>query len=179
MIWTPKDYQLDAVKWLLQRPHAGLFLDMGLGKTSITLAAIAELRRRRLIDKTLIIAPLRVCYTVWPVERDKWEDFDHLTVTNWHKYPGSPPGDITVVNPERVAALARDGGLRAFDHLVIDESSLWKAHDSQRFKALRKEIGRFGRRWLLTGTPAPNSLMDVWAQVYLLDQGESARLCTS
>ena len=173
MKWEPKDYQIEALTWLLQRPHAGLFLDMGLGKTSICLAAISELRRRGLVKKTLVIAPMRVCYSVWPAERDKWDDFDHLTVTNWHKYPGAAPGDITVVNPERVAGLAASLSLRQFDHIIFDESSLWKAHDSKRFKAMKSEIGRIGRRWILTGTPAPNSLMDVWAQIYLLDLGAS------
>jgi len=166
-------YQMEAVKWLVSRPHAGLFLDMGLGKTVIALTAIDILRKKGLLKKTLVIAPLRVCYTGWPGEVWKWDDFDHLSVVNWHKHPGAEPGDITVINPEGVKKMIAAGKLRLFDHLIIDESSMWKAHDSQRFRSLKNELHRIGRRWILTGTPAPNSLMDLWAQMFIVDLGKS------
>lgn len=171
--FTPRPYQLEAMRFLISRPQAGLFLDMGLGKTAITLGVMETLKKPR----TLLIAPIRVLYTVWPAEIEKW-GFD-LKYVNLHDnrealFSGSA-ADIYGINPESSLSLLTDHRFarQVFDLLVIDESSMYKAHDSRRFKLLQRHLHRFGKRWILTGTPAPNGLMDLWAQIYLLDRGAS------
>ena len=84
MKFAPHNYQHKAIKFMLERACAGLFLDPGMGKTSITLAAIKVLRSMRLVDKTLIVAPLRVCYSTWPAEIQKWDEFNHLRIEVLH-----------------------------------------------------------------------------------------------
>jgi SNF2 family DNA or RNA helicase len=168
--WQPHDYQLRAVQWLLDRRHAGLFLDPGLGKTSTVLAALTVLRKR-----ALIIAPLRVCYSVWPREVEKWADFSHLSVAILHgtkkEAALARKADIDVINPEGLKWLLKRQHER-YDILVVDESTKFKHVHTQRFKLLKTVLPSFERRWILTGTPAPNGLMDLFGQAYLLDQGQ-------
>ncbi|EPH90329.1 hypothetical protein D922_03018, partial [Enterococcus faecalis 06-MB-DW-09] len=158
----------------------GLLLDMGLGKTVITLSAIAELKFARFqVSKVLIIAPKKVAESTWANERGKW---DHLSLLRISTVLGSvtkrvralnTPADIYIINRENVAWLVdyyqHDW---PFDMVVIDEFSSFKNHQSQRFKALKAIRPRIKRIVGLTGTPAPNGLIDLWAQVYLLDQGQ-------
>ena len=175
--WKPHDYQKKAVKFMLENCSAGLFLDPGLGKTSITLAALKILKQKKMFNRALIIAPLRVCYSVWPEEVKKWNDFKHLEVQILHgkdkeKNLGKA-ADIYLINPEGLNWLfdQKEFKKNKFDVLIIDESSKFKATGTQRFKKLRPILPRFNRRYILTGTPAPNGLLDLFGQIYILDLG--------
>ncbi len=177
------DYQKHGVKWVIDHPEAGLFLEMGLGKTVTTLTAIDELMYNRYeVEKVLVIAPLRVAATVWDAEAAKWDHLKHLRVQKVLGQRGqriwalNQEADIYVINRENVAWL--EAHFRAqkrkwpFDMVVIDELSSFKAASSERFKALRRVRPAIKRLVGLTGTPAPNGLIDLWSQVYLLDRGE-------
>jgi SNF2 family DNA or RNA helicase len=161
---------------MLENACAGLFLDPGLGKTSITLAALKILKREKLAGKVLIVAPLRVCYSVWPKEAEKWKDFAAYKILLLHGKDKEKnlvkEADIYLINPEGLSWLfARNFKALGFDVLVIDESSKFKATNTQRFKLLRPILPYFRRRYILTGTPAPNGLMDVFGQIFILDLG--------
>ncbi len=180
MKFTPHNYQAYCIDRVINLPAVGLLLDMGLGKTVITLSAIAELKFARFqVSKVLIIAPKKVAESTWANEREKW---DHLSLLRISTVLGSvtkrvralnTPADIYIINRENVAWLVdyyqHDW---PFDMVVIDEFSSFKNHQSQRFKALKAIRPRIKRIVGLTGTPAPNGLIDLWAQVYLLDQGQ-------
>jgi SNF2 family DNA or RNA helicase len=169
----PRPYQAEAIKFLLATPCAGLFADMGLGKTGAVLLSLIQMKER----PVLIVGPIRVIETVWEPESRKWEETTGLTFS---LVRGSKPdrvkaletpADIYLVNPELLeeVLLAKDwtGGV-----LVIDESSMFKNPSTKRFKTLRKHLTKFARRIILTGTPTPNSLMDIWSQVFILDRGQ-------
>lgn len=180
MKFIPHDYQEVAKDFILDREAAGLFLDMGLGKTVTTLTAIEELKNDYLEDiKALVIAPKRVAEDTWTTEYEKW---DHLKDLKVVKILGTPKerklalatdGDIYIITRDNVAWLVKLLGRKwDFDTVVIDELSSFKSPKSQRFKELRK-VRPFIKRIIgLTGTPAPNGYMDLWAQIYLLDRGE-------
>lgn len=182
-VFKPHNYQKIAIKHVLKNKRAGLFLDMGLGKTVITLTAIDKLMYDRLeIEKVLIIAPLRVAEDTWSREAEKWEHLKHLTIS---KILGNvkerrkaliTDADIYVINRENVVWLINElssfGNGWGFDMVVIDELSSFKASSSKRFKALKKYITKSNRVLGLTGTPSPNGLIDLWSQVYLIDGGE-------
>lgn len=183
MKFVPHTYQKMAIDKILDTPKAGLFLDMGLGKTVITLTAIEELMYDRFdVERVLVIAPLRVAEDTWSRESQKW---DHLKQLRISKILGSATqrrkalakdADIYIVNRENVVWLTNElsgiGEGWDFDMVVIDELSSFKSAKAQRFKALRKYITRSSRVVGLTGTPAPNGLIDLWSQIYLLDGGE-------
>lgn len=193
--WTPHGYQKKAVKFLLEHAASALFLDPGLGKTSITLAAIKILKQRKLIDKVLLVAPLRVCHAVWPKELQKWSDFNGLRAVVLHGPKKDEllkqDADIYIINPEGLEWLTDAEVVRkpngkvsvnvdlkrwkrfGFDTLVIDELTKFKNTNSIRFKMAKLVLGTFGRRWGLTGSPASNGLMDLFGQCYMLDQGRS------
>lgn len=177
--WQPHAYQKKAVRHLIERGAAALFLDPGLGKTSITLGAIKILLQQKLMSRALIVAPLRVCYSVWPREVEKWTDFNQLKVVVLHGGDKleklSEPADIYLINPEGLDWLTTDKRIDKLgtDVLVIDESSKFKHTNTKRFKALKPHLKKFRRRWILTGTPAPNGLMDLFGQVYIMDLGKS------
>ena len=172
-------YQQELVKKASMVPNMGLFLPPGLGKTATTLTIIKE----QFAGKTLIIAPKRVAETVWGEEISKWE---HLSTLRCSKIMGSPEkrlaalgadADIYLINLENVAWLCNLSNKLVFTNLVIDESSRFKDSSTKRFKALKKHLKGFQRRLILTGTPTPQGLADLWAQVGILDLGE--RLETS
>jgi len=175
--WTPHDYQIQGMQWLISRKGAGLIADMGLGKTSMTLGASSHLMMTGHVRKILLIGTILSLETVWPAEIAKWEDFAGITYVNCHDNPGGWKGiyDIYAINPEAALPLLKNGFLASqkFDLLVIDESAMFKSPDSKRFKALKNYLHMFPRRWILTGTPSPNGLVDIWAQIYILDRGES------
>ena len=195
--WTPHTYQKRAVKWLLEHACAAMFLDPGLGKTSVTLAAIKMLKSRGVLNKVLVIAPLRVCSAVWPKERDKWRDFHDLRVEVLHGPKKNEAlqrdADIFVINPEGLpwllaaqksqpvsfgapATVLSPRAFRAkyrFDTLVVDELSRFKHTNTQRFKLMKPLLDTFSRRWGLTGSPAANGMMDLFGQVFMLDRGRS------
>lgn len=180
MRFIPHRYQQYAIDRILSEPNVGLFLDMGLGKTVITLTAIQELMFDRYeVSKVLVIAPKSVAESTWTAEASKWEHLKDLRVS---KVLGSSAerlaalhrdADIYVINRENVVWLydhAKD--MPKFDACVVDESSSFKNHQAKRFRALKKMRPMFDRMILLTGTPTANGLMDLWAQMYLLDQGK-------
>lgn len=178
MQYKAHDYQEYAKQQIIEKRAVGLFLEPGLGKTVITLSAIWELMFDYFeISKVLVIAPLRVAENTWIEELEKW---NHLTFLRISKVLGSEqerlraletPADIYVINRENVAWLCELGEWD-FDMLVIDELSSFKNHTSKRFKALRKKRPGFARVVGLTGTPSTNGLMDLWSEIYLLDQGQ-------
>lgn len=173
-----KPYQDEGVKFLLSRQWAGLFLDMGLGKTVISLTAISALMAEGHVKKALIVAPIRVLENVWPSEIAKWDTTRHLRFANLNGVKVTPTNplpeaDIYGINPESLKALIRNSSFVKvpMQLLVIDESSMFKNASSLRFRALSNVLYRYKYRWILTGTPAPNGLLDVWSQIYLLDRG--------
>lgn len=179
-IYHPRPYQQFATDMIIKKKALALMLDMGLGKTVITLTAINDLMYDYLeISKVLVIAPLRVADTTWPDECRVWEHLRHLRiakilgdVTN-RKKALSENADIYVINREQVSWLVGIYGSKwPFDMVVIDESSSFKSPKSKRFKDLRKVRPFMKRIVELTGTPAPNGLLDLWSQIYLLDMGE-------
>ena len=177
MKFTPHEYQERAIRRVEDQTHVGLLLDMGLGKTVITLTAVRDLIEDFAAFRVLVIAPKRVAEDTWTREHEKW---DHLKDLRISKVLGSPkqrlaaldaPADIYVINRENVPWLVRSGRFD-FDTVVIDELSSFKNPQAQRFKALRKVLPGADRVIGLTGTPAPNGLMDLWAEIYLLDRGQ-------
>lgn len=180
MRFKPHTYQSFAIQRILDQPAVGLFLDMGLGKTVCALTAAAELLHNRFeVSKVLVIAPLRVAKDTWPKEIQKW---DHLQYLKLAKVLGpekdriaalNTTADIWVINRENVVWLVDHYGKKwPFDMVIIDELSSFKSPKAKRFKALRKVRPLIKRIVGLTGTPAPNGLIDLWSQIYLLDQGE-------
>lgn len=178
MKFKPHDYQAYAIKRIVEQKACGLFLEMGLGKTVITLSAISDLVSLGDVHKVLVVAPLRVAQSVWTQEARKWEHTQHLQVVrvlgsaSERRAALAQRADVYVINRENVAWLVDEVGRKwDFDMLVLDELSSFKSHTSQRWKALRKVRSKTKRIVGLTGTPAPNGLIDLWAQVFLLDGG--------
>ncbi len=180
MRYVPHEYQRYATNKILTQNAVGLFLDMGLGKTVISLTAVNELLYNYFdVSNVLVIAPLRVAQTTWPDEVRKWDHLQHLTIS---KILGSvkerraalnTPADIHIINRENVVWLVGEYGKKwPFDMVIIDELSSFKSTKAKRFRVLRRVRPCVKRIVGLTGTPAPNGLIDLWAQVYLLDQGE-------
>ena len=180
MEFRPHKYQEEAINKIIEINRCGLFLDMGLGKTVITLTAINDLMFDRFeVNKVVIIAPLKVAEDTWIKEISKW---DHLTNLSMSLVLGDKAkrikaletrADIYVINRENVSwlvtYLGRDWD---FDMVVIDELSSFKNPSASRFKSLKKVIGKSSRVVGLTGTPNPNGYIDLWSQIYLLDGGE-------
>jgi SNF2 family DNA or RNA helicase len=172
-------YQVAAAQFIKENERCGLFLDMGLGKTTTALTAAADFLEDFRFLKVLIIAPLRVANTVWHAEASKWEHLKHLKINvctgnaKQRTKQLEAPGDVYVINRELVPWLvAQYANKWQWDMLIIDESSSFKSHASQRFKALKRVVDDFQSLVLLTGTPSPNGLMDLWSQLYLVDKGE-------
>lgn len=181
MIWKPHDYQLRAAKFMVGQAAGGLLLDPGLGKSSVTLSAFKILKSKRLVNKLLVIAPLRPALSTWPAEVRKWEEFSHLKLRVLHGTEKGddlfdPDVDIHVINPEGLPWLTRTLSKASgwpWEMLVVDESTRFKNARSQRFKLLKPMLPRFRRRYILTGSPAPNGLLDLFGQIYLLDGGNA------
>lgn len=177
--WTPHPYQKKAIKLLLSQACVGLLLDPGLGKSSISLAGIMILKQQGLLKKTLIVAPIRPMQKTWPDEIKKWTDFQGLSYTILHGKKKEENlklnVDIYLINPEGLEWLLKHphGGAGLFDLLIVDESTKFKNSQTKRFKTLKNFLGLFARRWILTGTPTPNGLMDLFGQIYILDLGRA------
>ena len=179
MIYKPYDYQRTAMQWIVDKPKCGLFLDMGLGKTVSTLTAIQQLIDDCEVSRVLVVAPKKVAETTWSTEAQKWEHLHDLKVV---KVLGtekqrclalSQKADVYVTGRDNfVWLVGKYGGRLPFDTLVIDELTSFKSAKSERFKAMRIALPSVHRVIGLTGTPAPNGLIDLWAQMYCLDQGE-------
>ena len=177
------EYQNYCVDFLKTHAEAMLILEMGLGKSAISLTAIADLMFDSFdVGKTLVIAPLRVAKTVWPEERETWEQASFLQMSvmvgsaKQREAALAAPADVYVVNRENVKWLVDYLEKRRipwpFDMVVIDELSSFKNHQSQRWKALKKVRSKIQRIVGLTGTPAGNGLMDLWAETCLIDNGQ-------
>lgn len=176
------EYQNYCVDFLKVHSEAMLILEMGLGKSAVSLTAILDLMFDSFdVGKVLVIAPLRVAKTVWPEERDTWEHAHFLKMSvmvgsaKQREAALRTPADIYVVNRENVKWLVDYLEKRhapwPFDMVVIDELSSFKNHQSQRWKALRKVRPQIRRIVGLTGTPASNGLLDLWAETFLIDKG--------
>ena len=179
--WQPHDYQKRAIRLLLSQSAGGLFLDPGLGKTSICLASLKILKKKGFIRKTLIVAPLRPLYKVWPDEIQKWEEFKELNFVILHgkdkEQALRTEADIYLINPEGLLWLLGDGlhprPVPHFDCIIVDESTKFKDSTTRRFKLLKKLLPSIARRWILTGTPVPNGVSDLFGQIYILDSGRA------
>ncbi len=179
MRYIPHEYQKYATKWIAENNKCGVFISMGLGKTVCVLTALSDLYDQSRIKKVLVIAPLRVAENVWDAEIQKWDHLNHLRIS---KVLGTEKkrlkaldseADLYIINRENVEWLVnlyKDSW--PFDTVVIDEISSFKSNKAKRFKALRKMRPLIKRLIGLTGTPAPNGLIDLWPQIYLLDGGE-------
>jgi SNF2 family DNA or RNA helicase len=181
---APHPYQKEGIKFVIERGAAGLLLDPGLGKTRIILDAFRMLKAKRLVTRMLVIAPLRPCYSVWPKELAKWAELEGLTMAILHGPRKEEAllrrADIDVINPEGLPWLFRQDTLAKISDegwpwsmLCVDESTRFKHTQTMRFKLLRPVLGNFKRRYILTGSPAPNGLLDLFGQIYILDLGYS------
>ena len=181
MKFEPKYYQQFCIDKILHQDNVGLLLDMGMGKTAITLTAVEQLIYDYFsVRKVLVIAPLRPAVETWPTEVAKWDHLKHLKVSlccgaKADREAGlAADADIYVINRENVPWLVEYYKTKwPFDMVVIDELSSFKSSKAQRFRALKKVRKYIKRIVGLTGTPAPNGLLDLWPQMYLLDQGEA------
>ncbi|OFJ72470.1 DEAD/DEAH box helicase [Anaerococcus sp. HMSC065G05] len=180
MKYYPHDYQRYATDFIINNPISAVLLEMGLGKSVISLSAINELILDYFdVSRTLVIAPLRVAISTWPEEIKKWE---HLKYLSYSVVTGSEkerldalkkPAHIYIINRENVDWLITKSGFKwTFDMVVIDELSSFKSYQAKRFKSLLKVRPKVKRIVGLTGTPSSNGLMDLWAEFRLLDMGE-------
>ena len=180
MRYSPHEYQKFTAEYIEAHPVSAIFLDCGLGKTSITLTAVNDLMFDRFeIHRVLVVAPIRVASYSWPAEIEKW---DHLEGLKYSVAVGTAAerlaalkrkADIYLINRENVQWLISESGIPFdFDMVVIDELSSFKNHQTKRFKALMKVRPKVKRIVGLTGTPSSNGLMDLWAEFRLLDMGE-------
>lgn len=191
--WKPRSYQKSGVKLCVAQACAGLLYKPGLGKTSVIYMATRILQDKQFVDKVIVICPLRPAYNVWPEQQLKYDEFKHLRVGVLHgkdkeEVLGSDDYDIYVINPEGLPWLfnaTTDKGkvhldpvrmkwlIAKFQMLVVDESTKFKNSQTQRFKLLKAFVPYFKRRYILTGTPTPRSLLDLFGQIYILDEGAS------
>jgi SNF2 family DNA or RNA helicase len=177
MFWEPHEYQKEAVKFLVEKGSAALWLDPGLGKTAVVLSAFRILKLKGLAKKMLVIAPLRPVHGVWPPEAKKWEQFADYSVGVLHGGAKAKvlkqQHDIYVINFEGLGWLSSqlNGKDWPFQILTVDEISYMKNTQTQRFKTIKPLLDKFDRRWGLTGSPAPNSLLDIFGPQLILDQG--------
>lgn len=180
MKYNPHDYQIYATNFVLEHPVAAVLLEMGLGKSEITLTAIFELLYNRFeVGKVLVIAPLRVARDTWPAEIEKWDHLKGLTYSvvigteSERKEALRKSAGIYLINRENVDWLINKSGFPFdFDMVVIDELSSFKSASAKRFKSLLKVRPKVKRIVGLTGTPSSNGLMDLWAEFRILDMGE-------
>lgn len=179
--FKPHQYQKHAIKFGLKRKNYGLFMDPGLGKTPTSLSIIKSKKSMNQIKGVLVIAPLRVCYSVWPKEVKKWSNFRFMSVGILHGANKSKvlkeKHDIYMINPEGVKWLLTQGLHNQrdwpFDFLIVDESTKFKNVKAKRLRYLKQKLYKFKYRSILTGTPAPRSLMDIFAQIQILDEGKT------
>ena len=180
MKYKPHNYQAFATNFILEHPVAAVFLDMGLGKSVITLSAIFDLCLDSfLVRKVLVIAPLRVARDTWPTEIEKWDHLNGLTYSVAvgteieRKAALRQRVSVYIINRENVSWLIEQSGLPFdYDMIVIDELSSFKSYQAKRFRSLLKARPAVQRIVGLTGTPSTNGLMDLWAEFRILDLGK-------
>lgn len=181
MRWKPRPYMKAGVRLMVKQAEAGLLLDPGMGKTSITLAAFKLLQERKAVKSMLVIAPLNAARLSWPDEIEKWDDFKHFRYeiihgVHRHRVFDMKGVDIYLMNPEGLPILERKvlrEGWKVPEMLVLDEATRFKHTNNQRFKVMKPLLPKFKRRYILTGSPAPNRLMDLFGQIYCLDLGDA------
>ena len=192
MLFKPHSYQKEAIQFLYDNPNSAIFADPGLGKTAIALSLISQLKEEIPKYRCLIVAPLTVCYNVWPNEIAKWKQFRHLDYgilhSEWMEDIACPYSeqldvlcdtdlDVYLINPESLkwlfANLSNWYSRFPFHQLIIDESTRFKNWKAKRSSLLRKYLPRFKRRNIMTGTPIPNSLLDLFSQMFMVDRGDS------
>ena len=176
--WDLHDYQIEALDFATEKKKCALFLKMGAGKTVIALTWARNMLRRGEANHILVLAPLRVANSVWEPEIEKWSHLNHLDHIN---ACGSVPDrtlaisarkSITVINHDKVKWLYQNH-MWIWDAVIVDESSAYKSHRTKRFKMLSMMSAQCNAILLLSGTPAPNSYMDLWSQMFLLDRGKA------
>lgn len=180
MKFEPHDYQRRAIERVMSTPYIGAFMDMGLGKTAVALTAAQRLMYEEFeVQRVLVIAPLKVAEDTWSRESAKWDHLHGLRIAKMlgsaatRKTAAESEADVYVINRENTQWLVNEyRGRWKWDMVIIDEFSSFKNSQAERFKALRKVRPYCKRIVGLTGTPRPNGLMDLWAEVFLLDQGE-------
>lgn len=181
--WNPRSYQITGVELMIKQACAGLLWKPGRGKTSVVYMASRILLEKGFVKGVLVICPIRPAYRVWPNQKNDYADFAHLDVGILHgsekeKVLAEGDKDIYVINPEGLPWLFGDAkrALRIMslcDMLVVDESTKFKNPQTQRFKLLKQFVKKFKRRYILTGSFRPKNLMDLFGQVYILDEGSS------
>lgn len=179
MRFTPYDYQAKGLEWIVEHPESALLWEMGLGKSVVTLTAIRNLIDSCDIETALVVAPKKVAETTWTTEAAKW---DHLNSLRVAKVMGTEkqrnealaqPADVYVIGRDSfVWLVGKYKGILPFDMMVLDELTSFKNANSQRFRAMRIARPSVKRVVGLTGTPAPNGLIDLWGQMYCIDQGK-------
>lgn len=174
------EYQNRGVEFIKSEGRVFLMLAMGMGKSSITLTAVSDLLDSFSVNKVLIVAPLRVANSVWRQEAKKWKHLKHMKFQlcigdqKTRLKALHHDSEIYIINRENITWLVDHYGKKwPFDMLVIDESSSFKSASSKRFKSLKKVLHFTDNIVLLTGTPSPNGLLDLWSQAYLIDYGQS------
>ena len=174
---SPRPKQLEAVRFLLSRPEGGLFADPGAGKTRCSLITMRALLEQNRVKRWLVIAPIRPLYATWPVENQKWAvDLSMMILHGKDKeHAVRAKHEVGLLNPDGLNWLTRlpPALIKQYDGLIVDESTKFKHTGTQRFKMIKKLLDNFSRRYILTGTPSPNGLLDLFGQVYLMDQGET------
>ena len=191
--WNARAYQLRAVTIGIAQACAGFLMSPGMGKTTTIYAIYSILKSKGFVKRVIVIAPLRVCYNVWPTQCHEWAEFDSLKVNILHgkdkdKKLADLSADFYVINPEGLPWLTGATKVKKtmvldparvkyikenFDVLVVDESTKFKDTQTNRLKILRQFVKSFRRRYILTGTFNPNGLLDLFGQVYVLDEGAS------
>lgn len=178
MKYKPLKHQIYGTERILNSPEVGPFLDMGLGKTVMSLTAVDQLLKDKKVKRVLVVAPKKVAENVWTDEIEKWEHLNHLKASKIlgtekdRKKALAAKADIYLINRENIVWLVSLLGSNwNFDMLIIDELSSFKSPDAQRFKALKLVRNYIHRCVGLTGTPAPNGLLGLWSQLFLLDKG--------
>lgn len=179
-----RNYQKRGVDFIKDEPFAGLFEDMGLGKTVQVLTASADLLASNKVKRILLVAPLRPAQGVWRQEARKWQHLKHMTFKmltgneRQRLLAMNSSAQVHIINVDNLVWLLQVLKTRRkkfgwpYDMLVIDESSMFKTPKSKRFSSLRWQLKWFKRRVIMTGTPAPKGLLDLWSQIFILDQGQ-------
>ena len=179
--FVPKQYQIKAMRWVIDKPYSALFMEMGLGKTAVTLTAADWLIKKGRVHRVLIIAPKKVAESTWAQEGAKWNHLQDLSFSlilgprYQREQALRKKADIYVINRENVLWLTEQIGRHPwpFDMVVLDELSSFKSSKSKRFRALKRYRPQMKRVVGLTGTPIGNGYMDLWAEMYLIDGGKT------
>lgn len=183
MEFSPRPYQSPAIKFVLDTPKCGLFLDVGMGKSVVATSAIRTTIYSQEVNHWLIVAPLRVCQTTWRSEFKKWDHLkdlsvqflDGLTAKKRAEALAEPRRDVTIINIDNLTWLIKQLTLKnwVFDGVVLDESSKFKDPSTSRFKSMRKVLPKINRLIEMTGSPCAQGLLGLWSQMFLLDHGDA------